>query len=261
MEKHQLYNGSVELVFDPAKHLYTVEGKKVDGVTGILGVIGKGFLVPWAAKMTADAMRTLLKPGVAYTDIQIEQMCEEAKGAHKKKSANAADIGHLVHSWIENYIADGGKEKELPANQEAKNAVTKFLQWVSENHVEFILSEKKVYSREYNFAGTLDFTAKVNGKLVLGDIKTSNGIYDDMFFQCSAYQKARQEEHPEEKYEEQLIVNCRKDGTLETRSSTDFEKNWKAFAAAHTLFHRQNEMKQEDWERKQKEGNYGSKST
>ena len=34
MEKTKLYNGEIELCFDPAKHFYTVDNKPVVGATG-----------------------------------------------------------------------------------------------------------------------------------------------------------------------------------------------------------------------------------
>lgn len=242
MESCRLYKNTVLLEFDSERHVYLVDGKRVASVTSALGCISKPALVPWAAKVTADYVESHLIPGVSLDEVQIKNLCKEAKMAHRAKKEGAADIGTFVHEWIEQYIKVGRPND--PINPQVKAGVDAFLQWVDENKVEFIASEKKVYSKEYNFCGTLDFLATVNGKRMLGDIKTSSGIYDEMFFQTSAYQLALQEEHPEEKFEGQIIVNCRKTGELDTRISLEYEENAKAFICALGLYRRINAMKE-----------------
>ena len=37
-----------EIKFDPIKHTYMVDGKKLASVTGVLGVIAKPALINWA---------------------------------------------------------------------------------------------------------------------------------------------------------------------------------------------------------------------
>lgn len=241
MESTTLYNGEVTLEFDSERHLYLANGKKVDSVTGVLNVISKPALVPWAAKMVAEHVEAALKPGVALNEIEIKELCKAAKAAPNKKKDNAADIGTFVHEWIEDYIK--GKNPSVPMHPQIKNGVDAFLEWVGANHVVFSQSEMKTYSRKYEYAGTLDFEATVNGKYMLGDIKTSSGIYDEMFFQTSAYQLARQEERPELVYEGHIIVNCKKDGKLDTRISTEYEENKIAFLCALGLMRRINQMK------------------
>jgi Tfp pilus assembly protein FimT len=246
--QHLIYGGEISLDFNEAKHLYTVGGKKVDGVTSILGVISKPALVNWSARMTAEYVMENFEEKMSRT--RMEALCEKAKGAHRIKKESAGDIGHLVHSWVENWIK-GSKEEPLPENASAKNGCEAFMKWVRENRVEFINSEKVCYSKKHNYAGTYDFTAIVNGNKVLGDIKTSSGIYDEYFFQTAAYQKAVQEETGEE-FESHLIVNCKKepdkDGKiLELKYSRDYEKNVEAFLAALTLHRRINELKDEKY--------------
>jgi hypothetical protein len=63
MERYELYAGNVILNFNPDKHLYTVDDKKIDGVTSILGVINKPALIAWAANCAADFIKATLKAG------------------------------------------------------------------------------------------------------------------------------------------------------------------------------------------------------
>ena len=56
--------------------------------------------------------------------------------------------------------------------------------------------EKKIYSKKYNYAGTLDLicTTKKSNELTLIDWKTSKAIYDNYIYQTLAYKFAFEEE-------------------------------------------------------------------
>lgn len=243
IETYKLYNGDITLTFDPAKHLYTANGRKVYGVTGILSVISKPALMFWAVNMALEKIAKTLKPGVSYDEIQIKKMLDSAKKAHTEKKTSAADKGTMIHSWIEKYIK--GENPELPLNEELKNAVLSFLSWKKDHNVKFLHSEIKVYSKRYNYAGTCDFIAEIDGKQYIGDIKTSSGIYPEMLYQTAAYQQARQEEYIEE-YNGNIIVRCGKDGTLEIKESAEFYSNLSAFLGALALYERQQKVKDEE---------------
>ena len=103
MDVVKLYDGTVELEFDSERHVYLANGKKVDGTTGILNIISKPALVPWAAKCTADYIEEQWKPGVAYDEIQIKEILKLAKNAHRHKKERASDVGSLVHQWCDAY--------------------------------------------------------------------------------------------------------------------------------------------------------------
>ena len=237
MSSYKLYKGEVTLDFDSVKHVYLANGEKAESVTTILNVIAKPALVQWSAKMASEYIERNLVPGKAYDEIEIKDLCRKASFAHREHKQTAADIGSLVHEWIETFIKMKGKMGN-PMHPEVKAGIEAFKQWIEENHVEFHESEQKVYSRKYNFSGTFDFIATVNGKRMMGDIKTSSGIYNEMFLQTSAYQLARQEENPEEIFEGHVIVNCKKTGELLTKISYDYEDNKEAFLCALGLSRR-----------------------
>lgn len=235
-ETYNLYNNTVVLSFNPAKHHYTVDNNTVDGVTSVLGVIAKPALIAWAANMAHDYILAELKPGCALDEVDIKDLAVGAKNAHRVKRDKSADIGGMFHAWAENYIKTG--EKTEVFNEQLQNTVDAFLAWEEENKIEWIHSEVKVYSKEHNFAGTFDFIAKINGKMMLGDFKTSSGIYPEMFAQTSAYQIAYQEEHPEAHFDGQIIVNIRKDGTFEHLESDalSYKRDKQAFLNALGLY-------------------------
>lgn len=234
---NHLYNNSVDLIFESAKHQYTYNGKRVKSVTGILGIISKPFLVPWAAKVTTEKMAELFKPGTTYDEIQIKSMLDESKRAHYNTKVNAGDIGSLVHNHIEQII-----KKEHPGalvHVEAQNAVNRFMDWAARNEAEFLLSEQVVFSKKHNFCGTLDFVCRVSGKLYLGDIKTSNQIsHVEYGAQMAAYRIARTEEFPNERYDGCILVRVgKKDAEFEywELSNEDVEKYEKVFLNALAL--------------------------
>lgn len=247
MEITKLYGGKVSLEFNEAKHTYTVDGQIVDGVTGVLSVIAKPALIAWAANMAAEHIIAALKPGQVMDEMSIKGLANDAKAAHRKKKEQAADVGSFVHEWIENYIKTGGEQKHIE-HPEIKNGVAAFMEWVNAHSVQFVASEGKIYSQKHGYAGTFDFIATVDGKHYLGDIKTSSGVYPEHFLQTTAYQMARQEEHPDEHYDGHIIVNCKKDGTLDTVFSEpdDFARNQAAFLSALGLYR---------WQKAQKEFN------
>ena len=243
MKIYKLYNNTVDLVFDEEKHKYFVNDLPVDGTTGILSVINKPALMGWAVKVTVEFIESILKAGVALDEVQIKALLEGAKRAHRQKKTDAADIGTFVHDWIKDHIA--GKNPPMPVNPLIKNAVDTFLAWEKDQKVEFLESERAIYSKKYGYAGTLDFIAKIDGKIVLGDFKTSSGIWDEYFLQIAAYQQAYLEEFPEKEIVGGVIVRVGKDGTLETKETADYDKNVLGFNGALVLYRRLQELKNE----------------
>ena len=186
--------------------------------------------------MAAEYIAENIKPGESYDEVQLLTIFENAKKAHWQKKKDAGDIGTLVHNWIEDYI--NGKDPGIPVNEMLKDSVNNFLYWVKEKKVRFLLAEQPIYSKKHKYAGTADFICTIGGKLFLGDIKTSKGIYPEYFLQTSAYRYARAEEYPEEKYVGQVIVRVGKDGSFETATIEDdslYKEMVKAFLAAQQL--------------------------
>jgi genome maintenance exonuclease 1 len=191
-----LYNGTLRLDFDDAEHVYTIheDGKAplmVPGVTSILAVINKPALVPWAAKLTAETYTGLVSAAVDSGTLNPKRLLEiekEAKGAPRAKAKAGADIGTLVHAWAEAWAR--GQPLPMPEDDSARKGVEAFTAWCEAHHVRFRLTEMRVYSRAFNYAGTFDFMAEVDGELMLGDYKVSSGIYPEHHLQCAAYAQA-----------------------------------------------------------------------
>ncbi len=196
-QEFKLYDDNLILSFDDTKHIYSVNGKTVYGVTSITGIIDKPALKYWAVNMGIEYLKKNLKPGIALDEIEISTLLEETKSAHKKRLSKAGDIGTQIHEWLEKYVKAVLDKKEIPKrpiNKEMQKAIDGFFKWAKENKVKLISSEQKIYSKKYHYAGTFDLLAEVNGKKTIVDFKTSKAIYPEMFLQASAYLQAKEEE-------------------------------------------------------------------
>jgi len=197
IQEDKLYNGKVILKFEDKTHIYSVDGKIIYGVTNIIKVLDKPAIIYWAVNQAISYIEANLQPGIALDEVQIRNLLEEARKAHTNKRNKAADIGTMIHEWIDSYIKSLIEKKnppKRPLNKEMKAAVDGFFKWAKENKVQIIANEQKVYSMKYKYAGTLDLEAMVNGKRTMIDIKSSNAIYPEYFLQAVAYSNARKEE-------------------------------------------------------------------
>lgn len=218
-----------ELIFDEKKHAYTWGGKFVPGVTSILQCIGKPALIPWAAGCASDHWLKEIKAGNKnYAAIH-----KAAKSSHRDKASVAAEIGHNVHYYAECFF----KRLPLPPllTDQAKRGAEAFHKWFDSHKVTVKASERRVFSKEYYYAGTCDFVAEIDGVLGVGDIKTSSGIWPEMRFQTAAYQHAIEEEKGM-KFPVRWIVRFdKKSGEFEAKSFYNFDLDFKGFNSALML--------------------------
>ena len=106
----------------------------------------------------------------------------------------AGKRGSVVHSLTEEY--DNGMEVAL-LDETGKPAVSMSEWSMFEKYVEFTEKANPVHSLiEQNFvdeaggyAGTIDRICEIDGKIILLDIKTSNGIYNSYWLQLAAYRE------------------------------------------------------------------------
>ena len=237
-----LYNKQIKLTFEEIKHTYFYEGKKVPSVTSILSIVNKPALINWAANMAADYFKGQIEPGKSYDEIQLNTIWKDAKSAHYKKKVETGDIGTFVHQWVEDYIK--GKNPPPPVNDDLKASTERFMKWQKDEKVKFLSSEQVIYSKINNYCGTLDFICKINGKLYLGDLKTSSGIYKtEHGMQVSAYRMAREEEFTNEKYTGGAIIRIGRDGAFEVWKFEDDAIFREGFLAALKLYNTVEEMK------------------
>lgn len=244
-EKYKLYGGKVILEFDESKHIYSVDGKQVYGVTNITGVLDKPALLYWGVNQAVDFIEANLRPGVALDEVQIKNLLEGARMAHRQVKDKAADIGTLIHDFISNYLrALIGKKTPVrkPVNTEMKNAVDGFFKWAKENSLKVIRNEQKVLSKKWKYAGTLDLEGIVSGKRTIIDLKTGNALYPESFLQASAYLKAREEETGKEYPGGVIILRLSKENpekrikAFEAIKDEDAETHFKCFLNCLSIY-------------------------
>ena len=220
---------SKEFIYKDSNHSYTLDGKRLTGVTTILGVIAKPALIGWAARMACEYVAENLK----NLD-DLENVLLLAKNAHAQKRDKAADVGTSIHEWIENWIKDSSIA--LPEDLVALAQAEQFVEWSTKNKVKFLESEKRMYSEKLWFAGTCDAVAVIDGKKYVVDFKTMAKMWDKTpFFQTAGYQ-IMLEEMGEKDFHGSLILLLPKDGKLEEHYDYDLETNKKGFLSALALY-------------------------
>lgn len=107
-------------------------------------------------------------------------------------------VGTLVHSWIERYIKaklspglPGVEQAEIDAAvNTAKWMWQRFLAFDYHYKPEYTASEFTVWSNKYGYAGTADFSARLNGAHILVDAKTGKQPYPEVAMQLAAISHA-----------------------------------------------------------------------
>lgn len=276
-ETYWFYNNTVELRFNVEEHRYYRVGElgnliPLNGVTTVVGIIDKShMLTPWAAKMMLQKLLRLMPTEMVDGVIRIKPLtfeefttiAQEAKTAHKDKLDEAGDIGHMAHKCLEdsiNFAMQNDPQKIVralinpPTDERAANAANGGLAWMLRHNVRWIETESKIYSREYDYAGTMDGMATCDScddksccptgfkdRLSLIDWKSSNHLKIEYLFQTAAYKHAKQEEYPELKIEDTWILRLGKNdeeaGKFEPWHMTpdEYEEDFKGYLACLSL--------------------------
>jgi hypothetical protein len=189
------------------------------------------------------------------------------------------------NQFFHNWLKDVGHNSDIIASKAAAegtqvhNAINRFLnkeeiQWLDENgkaeysidvwkmilkfanfwniyKPELIASEYHLFSDKYKYAGTADLIVKMNDKLWLLDIKTSNSLHTSYDLQLAAYSKAWNETHTN-KIEKASILwlkaNTRNEGKKnkiqgkgwELKIINDIEFNFKMFINIYEIYKLEN---------------------
>lgn len=162
----------------PTSDYHTKDGKRVPGVTTILNRFkDSGGLIYWAW-----------------------QQGKEGKDFRETRDT-AAEAGTLAHSMVFNHLKG---ELVLPpllldkTQERAYKAFQNYLSFEKQSNVKIIALETPMVSEQHRYGGTPDALMEIDGKLALGDWKTSNGVYEDMLLQLGGYAILWEENHPEQ---------------------------------------------------------------
>lgn len=269
MASTKLYDGRVIITFNEMRHTYSIRIPELKieklwqpSVTGLLNVMAKDALIPWAAGEVRLYAEEKLHEQFGTTEDNeltvrdVENILAEAQECWRDRS-KAMSIGSLAHRYLHSeimYRAGATKEKpEMTVKADpilapsfdqtmidaAALSVKAGIQFLDEHHVESIMFERVMFSPEHGFVGTADLVAKVDGVLSVIDYKTSKAIYPSMFLQLAAYQSAFMCEFPDKIIKNRYVVNIKKDGTgleYEMKDLDTYSEDLDAFLSCLTLY-------------------------
>lgn len=187
------------VLFDEKDHTYKnrLNGELYTGCTTIAEAWDKSFFLgPWYAKeMFLEASARIGEISLALKDnpdpSAAIKILEQCKGAARRKGDEAKKNGTQAHDWIGSAIGKkiNAKNEVLPRpkNQEAKNAVTAFINWAKGRDIKWLASEEILSSDEFKTGGKLDALAVIDGLTYLVDFKTSGQISSSYLLQCAGY--------------------------------------------------------------------------
>lgn len=221
--------------FDEAKHLHTLDGKPLSGVTTVQQVVAKPALIPWAAGMVTKYIEEnceYLEDGSESCYCVTKEQLAEAKVAHTKKKESAGGFGTNVHDAIERWIKTGQLSN---LTEEEDKAFGQFIVWQGKNEVCFHSSEQSVFSEKMWIGGIRDLTLSYKGKKYLADIKTSNNVYPEYFAQIAAYDMC-EEEISGETIDGYMIIHIPQKGKLQVYVTENKEEYRQEFIDTLNLY-------------------------
>lgn len=236
LNERSAYGGKYQIIHNPNARgrapryrvVSTSNEIKPKGVTTILGkTLAKDF-VGWAVGCAIDYLR-------AKVPVVTEEDLEVASQEYIRLRDAGGSTGTEAHALVENYLKGQPKAGEEPPSEEAMNAFNAFIKWFEEAQPEVISVEGSIFSQSLEYCGTFDALLKIEGKVYLVDLKTTNssrvapeGVYADMFIQLGAYAHAYNEErtHEGEKtklvaIDDVMIVSAKKNGALHIKTASD----------------------------------------
>lgn len=230
-----LYNGLYRMVHNPnargrqPRYLVNAE-EKPKGVTTILGQTLAKDLMDWAVGACCDYIRTKI-PVVTEEDLNI------AAEEYKRLRDTGGSTGTEAHAMVEAYLKTRGLGVPAVGSTEARNAFGAFKKWFESVKPEILNVEEVVYSQKYKYAGTYDCMLKIDGRVYLCDLKTTNaskkapnGVYAENFIQLGAYALAHEEQRQYEeanggtklpKIEGLMVISAKKNGVLNIVTAQD----------------------------------------
>lgn len=172
-----------------------VTKRKNPGVTSVLNMLPKPFLMYWAQKVVAEqAVENLGSVvGLALSDPQ--GAIDYLKRSPQRTTRQAADTGSGAHDLFEQ-IAKGEPLRRVPA--ELRPFVDHFREFMEVCEPEFEFLEETVWSDTHGYAGSFDAfgvltgegAGELRGLRLFFDWKTTrSGVYEEVALQLTGYRR------------------------------------------------------------------------
>jgi len=265
--------------YEDKKHAYKLNGIDLPGTTTPLKLVNElswdadgkmtdksQIIQQWAIKLVTNEILEKTKGDGTYTSYSpeiIKAIVLEAKKAPNKKFTGAGISGTEIHAGIESIIKKSILENNgiikysssliFSLRPQEKN----FVDWAINNKVKFLFSEEPIYSKEWMNCGTVDFICEIDGKVLIGDIKTNgdkrryewnsktnkydfskpvSDIHVPALWQTGAYGKMATEDGARkliDKFDGVVIVNIKKSGEFNEDLDVRFDYNTDSLIRAY----------------------------
>lgn len=219
-----------DVVFDAAKHVYYLNGERVVGVSSVAKVIGFeetwGIASAWGFRVGYEGTWDRLESAAGRYEGNPWQDKDALRAELKDHKLTpwdtrdrAADRGTWVHDVLEGLAESGTVPEGEDWTDEVRGHVRAIMRWFLAMRPVFVATEVLVASRTHRFAGRYDFRCLVPGErlrahlaslevpldhllpsipydaqrdlyLILGDLKTSKGIFYGHMVQAEGYEVA-----------------------------------------------------------------------
>jgi len=267
--------------YEDKKHAYKLNGVELPGTTTPLKLVNElswdadgkmtdksQIIQQWAIKMvTNEAIENVdklkeetgVEKNIPWVLNKVKEIILEAKKAPNKKFTGAGISGTEIHAKIEEWIKWRiyGKGMEPYNKKDLPTQVLNFINWAEKNNVAFIFSEEPIYSKEWMNCGTVDFICEIDGRVLVGDIKTNgdkrryewntktnkydftkpvSDIHIPALWQCGAYGRMCTEEGARkliEKFDGVVVVNIKKSGEFEESLDVKYDYNTESLINAY----------------------------
>lgn len=198
------------------------DGKRVPGVTTLIGVLNKPALVKWANNLGLQGIDS-----TSYVD-------------------NLAQTGTLAHEMILAYL----KKEEVDTSEYtgsqvemAQNSFASYLGWARHYTVEPILVETPMVSEQHRYGGTPDLLANVDGVSTLLDFKTGKALYPEHNIQVAAYRQMIIEQDFAVDEVKILRIGREESEGFEVKPVLALDANWELFLHCKAIYELQRDMK------------------
>lgn len=184
--------------FDEKKHVHTLDGKRLHGVTSVLKMWGDpNPLLNWGVKQGVShvekCVKQQIKDGLDLRGTAWESIFDDARTAHLKVRDKAGDLGTIVHKQLEDLLTDYRDKMGCQYDNDTHECVKKVINWMSSNNIRPLELETHLHSREHWYGGIVDAIVEKDGKKYILDFKTSGTVQTKYFYQMGAYSLASKE--------------------------------------------------------------------
>jgi hypothetical protein len=167
----------------PRRQYRDSNGKRLPGVTTVLGELAKPALIGWAATTAAETTADACANGIPPDEAR-----KIGRAAVFQRRDKAADLGTRAHALVEAHFAGEAVEVDVGDADEAKvyACARRAIEHIERTCDRVVLSET-AYTSPLGFGGTLDLVVERGGKLLIADLKTGKGVHDEVIPQLAAY--------------------------------------------------------------------------